>query len=119
MISGSTRRTAYAVASDPEADKLPLDDPLKRYEEGDSYVGMEKDLIYFINPFADDVYYYQVEFDSKGFMEYAKQTDGTPNSVLAAIMLKTTARYFPQMPNQHISANESGLTGDNEEALKS
>ena len=88
----------------PDADKLPLDDPLKRYEEGSSYVGVEKDLFYFINPFANDVYYYQVEFDSKRFMEYAKEIDGTPNSVLAAIMLKATARYFKPIPNQHISA---------------
>ena len=36
----------------PDADKLPLDDPLKRYEEGDSYVGLESDLFYFINPFT-------------------------------------------------------------------
>ena len=57
----------------PDVDKLPLDDPLKRYEEGSSYVGVEKDLFYFINPFANDVYYYQVEFDSKRFMEYAKE----------------------------------------------
>ena len=88
----------------PDADKLPLDDPLKRYEEGSSYVGLEKDLFYFINPFVEDVYYYQVEFDSKGFMDYAREIDGTPNSVLAALMLKTTARYFPKMQNQHISA---------------
>lgn len=89
----------------PDADKLPLDDPLKRYEEGDSYVGLESDLFYFINPFADDVYYYQVEFDSEGFMEYAKAIDGTPNSVLAALMLKTTARCYPKIQNHHISAN--------------
>ncbi len=37
-------------------------------------------------------------------MEYAKRIDGTPNSVLAAIMLKTTARYFPTLKNRHISA---------------
>lgn len=88
----------------PDTDKLPLDEPMKRYEEGNSYVGLERDLIYFINPFADDVYYYQIEFDSKDFMEYVKEINGTPNSVLVAFMLKTTARYYPKLPNQHISA---------------
>ena len=88
-VGSSVDEEEYAY---PAVDKLPLDDPLKRYEEGDSYVGVEKDLIYFMNPFASDVYYYQVEFDSKNFMEYAKKIDGTPNSVLAAFMLKAAAR---------------------------
>ena len=88
----------------PDPDLLPLDDPLKRYEEGDSKVGLEQDYFYFLNPFANEVYYYQVELDSKAFMAYAKKIDGSPNSVLAAIMLKTAARYFPPRKGQHISA---------------
>ena len=91
----------YAIA-DP--DNLPDDDPLKRYEEGDSNVGILQDYLYFLNPFANDIYYYQVEFDSKAFMDYAKKIDGSPNSVLAAIMLKTTARHFQKRNDQHISA---------------
>ena len=88
----------------PDPDAFPTDDPLKRYEEGDSNVGMEQDYLYFLNPFANEVYYYQVELDSKAFMEYAKRIDGSPNSILAAVMLKTTARYFSERDDQHISA---------------
>ena len=88
----------------PDPDHLSKDAPIKRYEEGDSKVGMEQDYIYFLNPFANEVYYYQIELDSRAFMEYAKQIDGTPNSVLAAIMLKTTARYFSPKKGQHLSA---------------
>ena len=88
----------------PDVDKLPTDDPLKRYEEGDSLFGIVDDYVYFLNPFANDVYYYQVELDSKAFMDYAKKIDGSPNSVLAAIMMKTSARYFPQKDGWHISA---------------
>ena len=88
----------------PDEENLPTDDPLKRYEEGDSKVGMEQEYMYYLNPFANEVYYYQVDLNSKVLMNYAKQIDGSPNSVLAAIMLKTTARYFPQKENQHISA---------------
>ncbi len=91
----------YAVA-DP--DNLPADDPLKRYEEKDSKIGIEQDYLYFLNPFAKDVYYYQVELESKPFMEYAKKIDGSPNSILAAMMLKTTARHFTKRKGQHISA---------------
>ena len=42
--------------------------------------------------------------DVKAFMDYAKKIDGSPNSVLAAIMMKTSARYFPQKDGWHISA---------------
>lgn len=88
----------------PDPDQLPVEDPLKRYEEGDSNVGMEQDLFYFINPFSKDVYFYEVELDSKAFMEYAKKIDGTPNTVLSAILMKVAARYFPYQQDQHISA---------------
>ena len=99
---GSPVDDAEYAFSDP--DSLPADDPLKRYEDKDSLVGIEQDYRYFLNPFANDVYYYQVELDSKAFMDYAKRIDGSPNSILAAVMLKTTARYFRKRKGQHISA---------------
>ncbi len=88
----------------PDVSQLPTDDPLKRYEEGDSKVGMEQDYLYFLNPFANDVYYYQLELESRPFMEYAKKIDGSPNSVLAALMMKMTTRYFQPKEGQFISA---------------
>ena len=88
----------------PDLDSLSADDPLKRYEEGDSKIGIEKEYIYFLNPFANEIYYYQMELDSRAFMEYAKRIDGSPNSVLAAFMMKTAARYFPHQKGQHLSA---------------
>ncbi len=88
----------------PDADMLPLDTPIKRYEEGDSKVGQIAEYQYFLNPFAKETYYYEVDLDSKALLEYAKQIDGTPNTVLAAIMLKTTAQHFPPKAGQHISA---------------
>ena len=89
----------YAFA-DP--DTLPTDAPLKRYEEGDSNVGIEQDYLYFLNPFAKDVYYYQIELDSKPFMDYAKRIGGSPNSVLTALMLKTTVHYFSEKRDSHV-----------------
>ena len=88
----------------PDADALPMDDPIKRYEEGDSKVGLQNEINYFINPFANDIYYYEMELESKPFMEYAKQIDGTPNSVLVAMMMKAAANYFPRVEGWHISA---------------
>lgn len=100
-VGSPVEKEEYAY---PDENSLLTDDPLKRYEEGDSNVGIEMDYFYFLNPFANEVYYYQVDLDSRAFMEYAKQIDGSPNSILSAIMLKTAARYFPQRKGQHISA---------------
>ena len=88
----------------PGLDTLPEDDPVKRYEEWHSLIGIEQDILYILNPFANETFYYQVELDSKAFMEYAKKIDGSPNSILAAIMLKTTARLYPPVKGLHISA---------------
>ena len=88
----------YAV---PDVANLPSDVPIKRYEEGDSKVGQMAEYTYFLNPFVNEAYYYEVELDSKALMDYAKRIDGTPNSVLAAIMLKTAVRYFSPIKGQH------------------
>lgn len=37
------------------------------------------------------------------FMEYAKSIDGSPNTILAAFLLKMIARYYPAKPNDIIS----------------
>ena len=92
----------YAYA-DP--DSLPAKDPAQRYEGGDSNVGIEQDYLYFLNPFAKNVYYYQLEFDSNIFMDYARRIGGSPNSVLAALMLKTTVHYFSERKDQHVPEN--------------
>ena len=65
---------------------------------------MQKEINYFINPFANEVYYYEMELESKPFMEYSKSIDGTPNTVLIAMMMKTAADYFPRVEGWHISA---------------
>ena len=97
-VGSVVREEEYAY---PDADQLPSDEPLKRYEEGDSMVGINQDYQYFLNPFANDIYYYQIELESRPFMEYAKRIDGTPNSVLAALMMKMTARYFQAWEGRH------------------
>ena len=100
-VGSAVEEEEYA---NPDADKFPPDDPLKRYEEGNSWVGVDQDVLYFLNPFASEVYYYQLELESRPFMEYAKRIDGTPNSVLAALMMKMSARYFESWQGMHISA---------------
>lgn len=90
-VGSEVREGEYAF---PNFEDLPEDDPLKRYEEGSSMVGINQDIQYFLNPFETDIYFYQLELESKPFMAYAKKIDGTPNSVLAALMMKVSSRYF-------------------------
>ena len=84
----------------PPADLKAVGTPVDDAE----YAYAEQDYRYFLNPFAKDVYYYQIELESKPFMDYAKRIDGSPNSILAALMLKTTVHYFTERKDQHISA---------------
>ncbi len=78
----------------PDADKLPEDEPISRYTGGNNNAGMEVFLKYFLNPFHKDTYYYQIEIPAKDFMDLSKKLDASPNSLLAALMFKTTARLF-------------------------
>ena len=78
----------------PDANDLPKDEPVSRYTGGNNNAGMDAYLKYILNPFHKDIYYYQIEIPAKDFMAYAKKLDASPNSLLSALMFKTTARYF-------------------------
>lgn len=87
----------------PDADELPDDEPLARYEGGDSNVQMGRILKYMINPLARDCYYYEIQIPVKEFMEYATKIDGSPNTVLTAMMFKVTSRIFKEREGTFIS----------------
>ena len=70
-VGSEVREGEYAF---PNVEDLPEDDPLKRYEEGSSMAGINQDIQYFLNPFETDIYFYQLELESKPFMAYAKKS---------------------------------------------
>ncbi|MBR0145115.1 MAG: hypothetical protein IJM25_00445 [Eubacterium sp.] len=80
----------------PDADKLPDDEPIARYTGGDTNLHLGRFLKYLLNPFAKDCYYYQIDIPSKDFIDYMKKIDGSPNTILAALMFKTTSRMFKE-----------------------
>ena len=80
----------------PDADKLPDDEPISRYTGGDTNLHLGRFLKYLLNPFVQDNYYYQVEIPAKDFMEYAARIDGSPNTILTAMMFKVTSRLFKE-----------------------
>lgn len=88
----------------PDPDTLPTDEPLARYTGGSTNVGLGTTLLYMLNPFVKDCYYYQLEIPKTAFMTYNKSVDASPNSILAALLFKTVARLFPEKKGQHLSA---------------
>ncbi len=76
----------------PYAGKLPDDEPISRYTGGDTNLHLGRFLKYLFNPFARNCYYYQIKIPAKDFMEYAARIDGSPNTILIAMMFKVTSR---------------------------
>ena len=87
----------------PDVDSLPKDEPIYRYDGGDSNLAIMRTLKYLFNPFVKDCYYYQVEIPTKEFMEYAARIDGSPNTILAAMMVKVGTKIFKEKKNTHLS----------------
>ncbi len=88
----------------PDAEKLPKNEPVYRYDGGDSNLTLVRFLKYLLNPFAKDNYYYQIEIPTSELMEFAAKIDGTPNTILAAIMVKVVSRMVKEKKNTHLSA---------------
>ena len=78
----------------PEPDDLPIDKPVGMYNGGNSYMPLGDYLKYYLNPFAGDAVYFPMEMDLNSVLKYAKANDGSPNSILAAIMFKAVCRLW-------------------------
>ena len=87
----------------PDVNALPKDEPIYRYDGGDSNLAIMRTLKYMFNPFAKDNYYYQIEIHAKEFMDYAARIDGSPNTILAAMMYKASARFLKEKKGTHLS----------------
>lgn len=87
----------------PDADSLPKDEPIYRYDGGDSNLAIMRTLKYLLNPFAKDCYYYEIEIPTKDFMAYAAKVDGSPNTILAAMLYKMSSRLFKEKKDTHLS----------------
>lgn len=88
----------------PDADSLPTDEPISRYTGGDCNLALMRTLKYLINPFQKQCYYYEIEIPSGAFMDYAKRIDGTPNTILTAMMIKMCGKFFKEKKGTHLSA---------------
>ena len=91
----------------PDADKLPDDEPISRYEGGDCNLQLPRMLRYLFNPFARNCYYYQIEIPARDFMDYAVRIDGSPNTILTAMMFKVSSRLFKEKAGTFLSGRIS------------
>lgn len=90
--------TAY-----PDADSLPKSEPLTRYTGGHSNIALSRVLKFLLNPFAKNNYYYEVQIPAKDFTEYFRKVDGTPYTVLTAMMFKVSSQMFKEKEGTFIN----------------
>ncbi len=81
----------------PDAEALPDDEPLGGYNGGNSYVPMDEYITYFSNPTTGTVYY-PIEIGTKELIKYAKENDGSPNSIICAMMFRALSRVYRDNP---------------------
>ncbi len=87
----------------PDPDTLPKDEPIFRYEGGDSNVALGRMLKHLLNPFSKNIYYYQIEIPTKEFMEYNRSIDASPNTCLVAMMYKVMTKMFKEKEGTFLS----------------
>ena len=88
----------------PDAALLPKDEPITRYTGGDSNLAIGRMIRHLVNPFAKNNYYYEINIPSGPFMDYAKSIDGSPNTIIVAMMYKAMSRLFKEKKGEFISA---------------
>ncbi len=81
----------------PDAEALADDEPLGGYTGGNSYLPMDEYMTYFSNPTVGTVYY-PIEIGSNELMKYAKENDGSPNSIFCAMLFKAQSRVYRDNP---------------------
>ena len=81
----------------PDSESLPDDKPLGGYKGGNSYIPMDEYMTYFSNPTVGTVFY-PIEIGNKELIKYAKENDGSPNSIICAMLFKALSRVYRDNP---------------------
>ncbi len=81
----------------PDAKGLPDAEALGGYKGGNSYIPMDEYMTYFQDPSKGTVFY-PIEIGSSDLIKYAKENDGSPNSILCAVMFKALSRVYRDNP---------------------
>ena len=92
LIPGSPQLEGETALPDP--DTLPLNEPMWEYRAGDSFVPFKDFIGYVIYP-AEKQVSTPINIKTEHLMKYARAHDGSPNSILSALMYRTCSRLFP------------------------
>jgi hypothetical protein len=92
FVPGSPQLEGETALPDP--DTLPPGEPIGEYRAGDSYIPMKDFIGYVIDP-AERQVYTPINIETEYLMKYARAHDGSPNSILSALMFRACSRLFP------------------------
>ena len=79
----------------PDPGTFPEEDVIGQYKGGDSYYPMTEYLPYLIRPVKGGQVFYPITIEHQALMKYARENDGSPNSILSAAMFRMCSRVFP------------------------
>ena len=80
----------------PDPETFPQEEVIGQYTGGNSYVPIMDYLPYMTNPSKGGQAYYPITIERADLMKYARENDGSPNSILSAIMFRMCSRVFPK-----------------------
>ena len=79
----------------PDPDSLPEDDPLGKFEfANDAFVPMA-DYMEFRKDPQGEMEYYPIIIPKRELMKYARENDGSPNSIISSVLFKMISRTNP------------------------
>lgn len=94
LMPGSPIPPEETAVPDPES--FPEEEVIGRYNGGDSYVPIKDYIPYLTMPSKGGQVYYPITIDRSDLMKYARENDGSPNSILSALMFRMCSRVFPK-----------------------
>ncbi|MBO5551700.1 MAG: hypothetical protein J5966_07050 [Lachnospiraceae bacterium] len=78
----------------PDPSTLPGDEPLATSGAGDSFVPLTDYMEVMKDPQYAGPYYYPISIRKTELLKYARENDGSPNSILSAVLYKMSTRSF-------------------------
>ena len=94
LMPGSPIPPEETAVPDPES--FPEEEVIGRYNGGDSYVPIKDYIPYLTMPSKGGQVYYPITIDRSDLMKYARENDGSPKSILSALMFRMCSRVFPK-----------------------
>lgn len=76
----------------PDPGKLSDDEPLGEVEKGMAYIPALDYARQFVTTPFQDTKYFELELNTDQLIKYARSNDGSPNSILAALMFKAVCK---------------------------